>query len=384
MIIGVDASRASAGQRTGTETYAFHLIQTLIPIATGKGHQLRLYLNQPPPENLAGSADNVEQIVIPFPRLWTHLRLAWELHRRPPDVFFTPAHVIPISYRGPSVATVHDLGFYYFPDSHSRQQNAYLRWSTRHNSTRGRRVIADSQSTKRDLVRLYGLDPDRIDMIYPGIDAGLNPVGDAGRLEAVRKKYGITAPYLLYVGTLQPRKNLARLVRAYAALDGNAHRNAYQLVLAGKSGWLSGPILEEIQNQESRVQNRIIRPGFIDGEDKAALISGANALLFPSLYEGFGFPILEGNACETPVLCANSSSLPEIAGDAALLVDPLDTVSIAAGIRRILDDQPLRRRLVQAGVTNLQRFSWEKSAGQVLATLEKAAGRPNVSLPKQS
>lgn len=373
MLIGVDASRATRSQRTGTEAYAYFLIQALIPLAESRGHRLRLYFNRTPAPDLFAQSPAVEARVIRLARMWTHMRLAAELRRRPPDVFFTPAHVIPISYFGPSVATVHDLGYLAFPEAHTRRQLAYLRWSTAHNARRSRLVIADSDATRADLSTHYGIDPGKINVIYPGADPLLAPVTDGTELALVRERYKLRQPYLLAIGTIQPRKNLERLVEAYAASG-----LAAQLVLAGMSGWRSGPILAAVnryQRQLTEGEPAIIMPGYVADEDKAALISGAQALLFPSLYEGFGFPVLEGNACGTPVLAADASSLPEIAADAALLVDPLNTGAIADGIQRITADQALRVRLVRAGLENVKRFNWEKSAGQVMAALEQVAGQ---------
>ncbi|MCB9420949.1 MAG: glycosyltransferase family 4 protein [Ardenticatenaceae bacterium] len=369
MIIGIDASRAVTGQRTGTEAYAFFLVQALIPLAAQRGHQIRLYFNQPPPPELFPENDFVEHITIPFPRLWTHVRLAWELYLRPPDLFFTPAHVIPYTYHGPSVVTVHDLGYHYFPEAHPPRQLSYLRWSTRHNGRTARRIIADSEATKNDLIRFDEVEPDKIDVVYPGRNPALRPLSDRMQTTAVLQKYGITPPYLLFLSTLQPRKNLVRLIQAYTAAN-----VLHQLVLAGKIGWLAEPILAEINNQSSIVnrQSSIVTPGFIDDDDKAALLSGATALLYPSLHEGFGFPVLEAQACGAPVLCANSSSLPEVAGDAALLVNPEDTAAITAGIKRLVSDPLLRHELALTGLENVRRFTWEATAVQVLNVLEKA------------
>jgi glycosyltransferase involved in cell wall biosynthesis len=367
MLIGIDASRAVTGQRTGTEAYATFLLQALIPLAVAHNHHIRLYFNQPPPKNLFPSSAQVEHVVMPFPRLWTHVRLAAELHRRPPDVFFTPAHVIPFSYFGTSVATVHDLGYHYFPEAHPKRQLAYLRWSTRHNGRRARRVIVDSIATQQDLIHLDGIAPDKIDVIYPGVDPALQPVTNEERITAVLHKYQITPPYLLFLSTLQPRKNLIRLIQAYTASN-----LPQQLVLAGKPGWLSQPILAEISNQLSVISNRIVVTGFVDEVDKATLISGATAVLYPSLYEGFGFPVLEAQACGTAVLTANASSLPEVAGDAALLVDPLNTAAITQGIQTLVHDEPLRQKLVQRGFENVKKFGWEETAVRLLQTLEKA------------
>ncbi len=367
MIIGIDASRAVTRQRTGTEAYAYFLIRALIPLATERGHRLRLYFNQPPPPDLFPESDCVEQVVIPFPRLWTHVRLAWELHRRPPDIFFTPAHVIPFTYRGPSAATVHDLGYHHFPQAHPRRQLAYLRWSTRHNGRIARHIFADSQATKDDLVQWDGIDPAKISVVYPGIDPELGEVSDADAITAVLRKYNITPPYFLFLSTLQPRKNLIRLIRAYAASGVD-----YQLVLAGKKGWLAQPILDEVHHSSFTIHHspfNIVLPGFINDADKAALLSGATALLYPSLYEGFGFPVLEAQACGTAVLTAATSSLPEVAGDAALLVDPLDTKAITKGIQRLAADPLLRHELELKGFENVKRFTWEETAVRVLDTI---------------
>ncbi len=369
MLIGIDASRTTAAQRTGTEAYATFLVQAIIPLAAKRGHRLRLYFNHPPPANLFPELEHVEQLIIPFPRLWTHMRLAWEVTARPPDVFFTPAHVIPFTFRGPSAVTIHDLGYYHFPEAHPKGQLAYLRWSTRHNARLGRRVVADSLATKKDLVRLDGIDPSKIDVIYPGVDPELQPVEDRTELTRIEGKYGIKSPYLLHIGTIQPRKNLVRLVIAF-----RESQIPYQLVLAGKAGWLSQPILDQISSVQASAKGRIVLPGYVPDADKAALISGATALLFPSLYEGFGFPVLEAQACGTAVLCANSSSLPEIAGESALLVDPLDTAALTTAIERITIDAPLRQRLVRKGFENVRRFSWPQAAAQLLTTLELAAG----------
>lgn len=372
MILGIDASRAATAQRTGTEAYAYFLIQALMPLAKARGHTLRLYFNAPPPDTLFPDTDH---IVIPFPRLWTHVRLAWELHRRPPDCFFTPAHVIPYSYRGSSVATVHDLGYHHFPEAHPKRQVAYLRWSTRHNGRSSRIILADSQATKDDLIHFYQTPAEKIEVVYPGIDPALKPITDERALTAVYQKYGIAPPYFLYLSTLQPRKNLLRLIEAFVQT-----KLPHQLVLAGKPGWLSQPILDAVAERltdstkaATPTAPQILLPGFISDSDKAALLSGTTALLYPSLYEGFGFPLLEAQACGTAVLAANSSSLPELAADSAVLVDPLDTSTIRDGILQLAHDAQLRHELVQKGLENVKRFTWEKAARRVLALLEQAA-----------
>jgi glycosyltransferase involved in cell wall biosynthesis len=380
VIIGIDASRAVTKQRTGTEAYAYFLINALIPLAAERNYTLRLYFNQPPPRGLFPEASHVETAVLPQRRLWTHTRLAWELYRKPPDVFFTPAHVIPLTYRSPSAATIHDLGYHHFPEAHPRTQLAYLRWSTRHNGRSATRIIADSQATKTDLIQLDHIPAAKINVVYPGIDPDLASVENKERITAVLQKYGITPPYFLYLGTLQPRKNLVRLVQAFVNSS-----VPHQLVLAGKPGWLSQPILDEVEKAKGRRQKaedsihnsqftihnyQFVLPGYIEDTDKAVLLSAATALLFPSLYEGFGFPALEAQACGTPVLTSNTSSLPEVVGSSAIQVDPLDTAAITAAIQNLANDNKLCQQLAEKGVENVKKFTWQETAVHVLNTLE--------------
>lgn len=370
MRIGIDASRAATAQRTGTEAYAYHLIRALMPLAIARSHSLTLYYNQPPETSISDVAHDAR--VLTFPRLWTHLRLAADLHQHPPDVFFTPAHVIPLSYRRPSVATIHDLGYHYFPEAHGKRQVRQLTWSTRHNARRSRLIVADSDATKADLGRFYGISAEKIRVIYPGFDTTLAPVRDTSALQTRFTKYDIEQPYFLFLSTLQPRKNVARLVSAFASV---ADSLPQQLVLAGKQGWLAQPFLEQINALPAEIRQRIRLIGFVDDADKAALLSGATALVYPSLHEGFGFPVLEAQACETPVLTARNSSLAEVGADSVCAVSAESIPDIAAAMQRLANDEAYRNRLVKAGLDNIKRFSWQQAAQQVLTVLEAAAGR---------
>jgi glycosyltransferase involved in cell wall biosynthesis len=368
MLIGIDASRATVARRTGTERYSLHLIEALLALDTS--HRFRLYFNQPPAPGLFSVNDRARQQIIPFPRLWTHLRLGLEVAAHPPDVLFVPSHVLPLFTRPPAVVTVHDLGYLHFPQAHPPRQRRYLNWSTRHNARTARVVIADSEATRGDLVAHYGVPARKIVVAYPGPEPGLAPVRDAQAIAAVKRRYGIWGDYFLHVGTLQPRKNLARLIQAFANLLAAAPQPNVQLVLAGKKGWLYGDLFSQARRLE--LEGRVLFPGYVDEADKSALLSGALAYVLPSLYEGFGFPALEAQVCETPLVCANTSSLPEVAGDAALLVDPLDVDALAGAMARLLNDTSLRANLVARGRRNCARFSWRACAETVMAALERA------------
>jgi glycosyltransferase involved in cell wall biosynthesis len=262
--------------------------------------------------------------------------------------------------------TIHDLGYVYFPSAHPDPARRYLAWSTRHSAKRATRIIVDSLATARDLAAHYGVSENRINLVYPGVDESLAPVSDPSRLKAVRARYNLPERYLLFIGTLQPRKNISRIVQAYARWQAKQAASDVALVLAGPQGWLYDP------NWTAGVPG-VILPGYIQDSDIAALYSGALGLVFPTLYEGFGFPVLEAMRCGTPVITSTSSSLPEVAGNAALMVNPRDTDAVADAIDRIVKDQPLRADLVRKGFEQAQQFTWQHAAEQTLQVLEVAA-----------
>jgi len=383
MLIGIDASRAVAAQRTGTETYSRHLIRVLLQLGTG--HRFRLYVNATPPVGRRGVSDDpagqaeeialpregVEIRAIPFPRLWTHLRLSAEMALRPPDVLFVPAHVIPLLHPRPSVVTVHDLGYLYYPESHRAWDRRYLDWSSRWSARQAAAVLVDSAATGRDLAQAYNVSPAKIHVVHLGRDERLRRVDDPGVLAETRGRYRLGNRYLLYVGTLQPRKNLARMVEAFARLVAQPALADLQLVLAGKKGWLYDALFAQVSRLG--LDGRVLFTGYVPDEHLPALLSGAIAFVYPSLYEGFGIPVLEAGACGVPVITSNTSSLPEVAGDAAILVDPHNVDEIAGAIYRLVTDDALRAELARRGLENVKRFSWEKCARETLAVLEQVA-----------
>ncbi|OQY23175.1 MAG: hypothetical protein B6I35_04360 [Anaerolineaceae bacterium 4572_32.2] len=359
MLIGIDASRAVAARPTGTETYSRQLIQALL--ALDSSHQFRLYFRTAPPADVFPGADARP---ISFPRLWTHARLSWEMARRPPDALFVPAHVLPLVHPRASLVTIHDLGYLHFPQSHPWRQRLHLDLSTRWSARAAAHLLADSEATKADLATHYGTPLAKITVAYPGYDKTLAPVRDPAAIEAVKARYGINGDYFLYLGTLQPRKNLARLVAAFASLQ-----LVPTLVLAGKRGWLYDALFT--QARRLGLEGRVLFPGYVPEKDKAALLSGALAFVFPSLYEGFGLPVLEAQACGCTVIASNTSSLPEAAGDGALLVNPTDTAAIGAAMQRVASDAALRDELVERGFANARRFSWAACAQSALDVIEQ-------------
>jgi len=363
MLIGVDASRAIARRPTGTETYSRRLIRALLDLKSP--HRFRLYIRSAPPSDLFPGA---ELRPIPFPRLWTHIRLSWEMVRQPPEVLFVPAHVLPPIHPAKSVVTIHDLGYLSFPAAHPWRQRLYLHLSTRWNARAASHILADSEATRADLIGHYGTDPDKVTVAYPGADESLHPVRDPAILAAARARYGISGDYFLYLGTLHPRKNLRRLIEAFDDFVTHQSTSVSQLVLAGKRGWLCRDLDDEIERRG--IHHRIRFPGYVASEDKAALLSGARAFLFPSLHEGFGLPVLEAQACGCPVITSTTSSLPEVAGDSALLVDPRDTAAISDAMGRLSREKALREALIERGFANVTRFSWHACAETVIRVLQ--------------
>lgn len=373
-IVGLDASRAVSTAPTGTEAYSAHLIRALLPRL--EDHRVRLYCRQEPPPDVRRAFGSAEVRVIPFPRLWTHLRLSWEMITAPPDLLVVPAHVVPLIHPRRTVVTVHDLGYRAFPDAHPWRQRVYLDLSTRWSVKAATHVLVDSEATRDAVIRAYGAPASKLTVAYPGFDRTLHPVRNPASLAEVRRTYGIPGDYLLFMGRIQPRKNLTRLIQAFARILPD--HPALTLVLAGPEGWLTEPIHRAVE--ACGLAERVRFPGYVAEDDKAALISGAQAFVYPSLYEGFGFPVLEAQSCEVPLLASRTSSLPEVAGEGALLVDPLDVDAMASGLRRLLTDADLRRALVASGTENLARFSWERTgevvSGVIEALLQQDQPRP--------
>lgn len=358
MRIAIDASRTTTARVTGTEHYALALIRALI--AHNTRHDITLYFRDAPAPGLFPAHPLVTHRVIPFSRLWTHLRFAAALWSDQPDVTFVPAHTLPFAFPGAAVVTVHDLGYRHFPEAHPGFSRHYLDWTTRYSAHRARHVLADSQATADDLHHFYGVQPEKVHTVYPGIDAP--PI--APDRAAVRAKYDLPLRYFLFMGTLQPRKNISRIVQAYTQWRSEHPDDSAQFVLAGGKGWLFDPAWESVDGV------RCI--GYVDEADKGAIYAEALALVFPSLYEGFGFPALEAMACGLPVIASDTSSLPELVTGAGLLVDPLNVDAISAAMSRLSTDAALREQLIGQGYERVRAFTWERAAAQTLTVLEQA------------
>jgi glycosyltransferase involved in cell wall biosynthesis len=287
------------------------------------------------------------------------------------DALLATNFIPPPTGRRGVVQVVHDLAFDLFPETaphvDRRWRDRFDRWLERSS-----RVIVPSTSTRDDLVKLHEVDPDKVDIVHHGTEAhGFRPPSE-GAVDDVRRRHGIVGPYVLFLGGLEPRKNVEALVRAF----GRASVDATLVLAGGRVRWF--PEGEEavdraIAELQGGARERVVRTGYVHGKEKLALLAGAQVLAYPSLYEGFGLPVLEAFAASVPVLTSNVSSLPEVAGDAALLIDPYDTRAIAEGLEQLCGDEDLRRVLVAAGMARVTSFTWERCARRTLQTLHGAA-----------
>ncbi|MCS6836700.1 MAG: glycosyltransferase family 4 protein [Anaerolineae bacterium] len=368
MHLAIDASRATAARSTGTEHYARALIRALILYNDQATQPMRLtlYFRDDPSPDLFPPSPCAEQRVIRLARLWTHLGLAQAIAQQRHDVLFVPAHTLPFIFPGTGAVTVHDLGYRYFPEAHPASQRAYLELTTRHSARRASLIFADSRATADDLQYFYGTPAAKIRVLYPGVDSPPSELIYGWRVALVRARYKLPKRYFLHLGTLQPRKNIDRLIQAYSLWRARRpqHRDV-GLVLAGGRGWLYDPAWGRAEGVQEI--------GYVLETDKPALLRSALALLMPSLYEGFGFPLLEAMHVGTPTLAANTSSLPELAGSASLLVDPLDVEAIADGMARLVDDEALRSDLEARGRQQVKHFTWERAAAQAWEALSALA-----------
>jgi glycosyltransferase involved in cell wall biosynthesis len=288
-------------------------------------------------------------------------------------VFFATNFLPPPTHARRLVITVHDMAFKLFPET---APHGTRRWLERLDEVvpRATRIIAVSEATKRDLLELSKVQPERVVVIPHGIDVDRFRPASGNAIERARRRFGVDGPYLLYLGGIEPRKNLPRLLAAFAEVDADVRPT---LVLAG-GGVAWNPegmdaTKEALAKLPEQVRRSVVMTGYVSEEDKVALLSGAAALVYPSLYEGFGLPVLEAMACRTPVLTSDVGALPEVAGEAALLVPPTDVEAIAAGMDRLLRDAPLRDRLVQAGAARVGAFRWEDTARRTAEVLRDAA-----------
>ncbi len=290
------------------------------------------------------------------------------------DVYHATDHLLPPLRRVPTVFTVHDLAFLAEPRTHLPSNRLYLATMLPRYARAATAVIADSEATRRDLLRYYALPPERVRVVHLGVEPEFRPLEPAAARARVAERYGLTAPYVLFVGTLEPRKNVRALLVAHRALVRARARRSGEplplLAIAGAPGWWYEDLARWVRVRGLEALVRFL--GRVPDADLPALYSACAAFAYPSLYEGFGLPPLEALACGAPTVCSNRSSLPEVVGDAALQVDPTRPADLAAALARVLDDEALRRELRARGLARAAQFTWERTAAATAAIYRQA------------
>jgi len=370
MIIGIDASRAFFKKRTGIEEYSFQIIKHLRNKL--KDAEVVLYLR---PESLDPKkcGFNVPKKwkvkILNWPRLWTQIGLALELFLNPVDTLFIPAHIVPCCHVKKAVVVVHGLEYEFLPEAYSRWDRLYMRWSIRKSCRKAKRVIAVSENTKNDLVRMYKISKRKIDVIYEGYARETISPNKIKRNISSRFKI-LNFKFLLFIGRIEFRKNTLGIIRSFEILK-EKYKIPHKLVLAGGLGYGYEDVVKKADASEYK--NDIVLTGYVKDSDKWKLLKNADVFLFPTFYEGFGLPILEAQSLGIPVVVANNSSIPEVVGQymRSLLVDPNDYKKIADFTYKIIFDKKLKNNIKKAGYKNIKRFSWDLCAEKIAKILLK-------------
>lgn len=359
MRIGIDA-HAIGSQLTGNETYIKNLILALAEI--DQDNEYILFFTRP---------DVAKQWEHRFPNVHVrvvrphtpYVRIPLSL---PIVLFGVGVDLLHVQYtappmcRVPFVVTIHDLSFEHFPQFFTPKERFFFKRTIPRTARRAVKVLTVSEFSRRDLIQTYGLPPEKVVVTPNGVGAEFRPIRDEVVLKNLKKKYGIEREYLLSVGNLQPRKNLARLIKVYTRLRDSVEDFRCQLVLVGRRAWLYKHIFHEAH--QSQYRGDVILTDYVPEADLPGLYSGALAFVYPSIFEGFGLPVLEAMACGTPVITSNSSSLPEVVGQAGLMVDPFDEEALARAILRVVEDAQLRAQLSAQGWRQAAKFSWRRTA----------------------
>ena len=363
--IAIDAHSVGA-QLAGNESYAINLIESLAQIDSV--NRYTLYVTK---REAVDRFDNrwpnfSVRLTLPHtPLVRIPLTLSAELRRNPVDVLhvqFTAPPFAPC----PVAVSIHDLSFEHLPLTFKRRSRMQLRLTVRQSARKAARILTLSESVRQDIIDTYGIAPERVTTIPIAAPAHFRPVTDGGEIQRVRLTYKIAGDYILSVGSIQPRKNLTRLVAAYARLRRErAEGKLPKLVIVGKQAWLYDETLRAIE--ESGIGDLTVLTGYVPDADLPALYSGAVCFVYPSYFEGFGLPPLEAMQCGAPVIAGNRTSLPEVVGEAGLLVDPFDEVAIAAAIACLIDDSDLRAELRVKGLKRARKFDWHETARRTLS-----------------
>ncbi|MFH1597696.1 MAG: glycosyltransferase family 1 protein [Patescibacteria group bacterium] len=363
MIIGIDASRANQQSKTGTEWYSYILLKKFAEL--DKENRYNLFVENPPLEVFFNIGKNFKVKVLRWPlgRFWHQGRISLEIMFNKIDVLFVPAHTIPLVHPRNTVTTCHDIGFEKYPELYSPSELRYHRWAMRFAVKHARKIITVSQFSKQEILNAYQANADQIKVIHHGVDTEFYCKRDDSVVDQVLNKLGINKPYLFFIGRIEKKKNIINQIKAFNLLK-QKYQVAHQLIFGGNFGFGIDEIKEEIEASPFKDEIKLI--GYVETTDLPVLYSAADIFWFITNYEGFGMPILEAQACKTPVVASNICSIPEIGGRGVALVNPSNIEEIAEVSYSVLTDASQQQELVQAGLNNIQRFDWLNTAQETL------------------
>lgn len=381
MLIGIDGNEANQSNRVGIGQFAFNVLTQLEKI--DQENSYLVYLKEQPLPDLPKERSGWKYIIFGPSKLWTQISLPFKLftQREKLDVFYSPSHYAPRFSPVPTVISIMDLWHHRHPEQFAKKDLYQLTKWEEYSVKKANHIITISEFSKREIMDIYRLPENRITVAYPGftnyqfsitnfqshvtdvtVQANFN-----SQFSNIKTKYGIKGDYLLYIGTLQPKKNIEGLIKALNILV-SQYPNI-TLVIAGKKGWQYEKIFSLVK--ELKIESKVIFTGFVDEEEKPYLIAGAKTFVFPSLYEGFGIPVLEAMSLGVPVVCSKEGSLPEVGGEAAVYCDPYSIEDISGAMDKVLSlNKRQRDEIIEAGLEQCEKFSWEKCAKIILGVLE--------------
>lgn len=367
MVIGIDGNEANVKKKVGVSVYSFELLKNWSKKAS-REFQFVVYLRRQPRPELPKGKKYFRYQVVKGKFLWSQLFLPANLYlKKQIDLFFAPAHYLPRFCPVPSVVTIHDLSYFYYPSEFLKKDLYQLKNWTKYSLKRADRIIAVSKTTKKDLVRFYHLPYEKIEVVYNGYKkVKIKKL----KIKNTIKKLKIKQSFILYVGTIQPRKNIITLIDAFHLFL--KEKPDYSLIIVGKKGWLYEKMFEKVK--ELGLEKKIHFPGYLPDNLVANLYEKAAMFVLPSFYEGFGIPILEAMNHGCPVIASFASSLPEVGGEACLYFDPSAPKDLKEKILKLIENEELKKELVKKGKNRVKLFSWQKCAQETLGIIRKVAG----------
>jgi glycosyltransferase involved in cell wall biosynthesis len=373
MIIGIDGNEANVEKRVGIGEYAYELLRQFAE-RREENIDFRIYLKTDPLPHMPRVHDRFTYRIISPGKLWTQWRLPLDLYIHKPrvNVFFTPSHYAPRFSPMPTVISVMDLSYMFFPELFNKSDLYQLKNWTSYSVKKAKKVLTISNSSKNDIIKEYNIASGKVVVTYPGVREADSLTPQIYSMNQIKNTHNISGNYILFVGTLQPRKNIIKLMEAFSHVASSEKSpKDLQLVIIGKKGWLYEEILNAPEKYD--ITDKVVFLDSITNEDLPLFYKNALCMVLPSLYEGFGLPVLEAMKYDCPVIASSVSSLPEAGGEACLYINPEDTADMSEKITSLITNENLRKELIEKGRAQVKKFSWQKTAKDTLEILKEVA-----------